>query len=319
MGAARIPLRGVIAAAVAVAALAVAGVAAAAGGGSLSLQVTPSALVPGGPGVLTATFTNTGSSTLTHAVLNVDLAGGTFTAAGSSPSCSATAGGATCDLGNVGKGGVVVTTIAFTAGSTGPWTFNATATWDAASTGKPKGAAGSKDTATASTTATVSIVPVGSTVLAVKTDCAPPDGTVSASTGSEGVDTTASTPPDGLDCTPITDGVVTNPQGGSDILFTKLPATPEPVHVTLTFADDNLPGSIDHEAGLKEYPNFPDLSTQVDVPNCDFSDDVPSIPEGSDSCVSTTNFSADDDDGEFSDVGSMDLLVQSNGNDPGYH
>lgn len=282
------------------------------------MTVTPSALAPGGPGVITATFTNTGKSTLTNVVLNVDLAGGTFVATGSSPSCSATASGATCTLGNVAKGGVVTTTIAFTAGSSGPWTFEGVATWNAASSGNPQGAAGAKDTTRATTTAE-SIVPTGSTLLAVNSGCAANGDSVDSSNGSEGISTEASTPPDNLSCTPITDGVVTDPNGGGDILFTKLPATPDPVHVTLTFADDFLPSSIDHPDPLMEYPSFPDLATQVQVPDCNFSDDVPSIPEGSDSCIISTNPAADDDDGELSDVGSMDLLVQSNGNDPGYH
>jgi len=314
-------LRILPAAAVTVAALAVSGVAAAGGGtGSLTMTVTPSALAPGGAGTITATFANTGKSTLTHVTVNVDLAGGTFSSAGSSASCSGTATGATCSLGNVGKGGSVASTIAFTAGSTGPWTFNGTATWDAASTGNPQGAAAGKDTTTASVTAQ-SIVPTNSQLLALATGCAASGDSVTATNGPEAISTQAGTPPAG-NCTPITDGVVTDPNGGTDILFTKLPATPSPVHVRLTFADDNLPhpGSEigDGPSQLTEYPNFPDLTTSVSVPFCNVESSTP-IPAGFDSCIVSVNPTDDNDDDGFSDVGTIDLLVQSNGHDPGYH
>jgi hypothetical protein len=305
-----------------VAALVFSGVAAAGGGsGTLSMTVTPSALAPGGPGVITATFTNTGKTTLTHVVLNVDLAGGTFSSTGSSASCSGTATGATCSLGNLAKGASVVSTIAFTnSSSSGPWTFNGTATWDAASVGNPQGNA-ANNKATASATAQ-SIVPTGSSLLVVNSGCAANGGSVAATNGDEGISATAGTPPDSLPCTPITDGVVTDPNGGSDILFVKLPATPNPVSVTLTFADDNLPhpGTEvgDGPANLTEYPNFPDLSTSVTVPFCNLESSTP-IPAGSDSCIVSVNPADDNDDDGFSDVGTIDLLVQSNGNDPGYH
>lgn len=303
---AKVAMRLLTTAGVAVVALAVTGVGSA-GGGMLSLQVLPAILAPAGSGVLAARFTNTAPAGIANVVIQVSLAGGTFLAAGSSPSCAATHSGAVCMLGNVDKGRVVVLAIAFTsvAGS-GPWTFTSAATWGR----------NGLDTTSAKAVANPLTPPGGTTVLAATSGCPGANGTVSASNGTEGLTATAGANPAGLPCTPILAGIATDPNGGSDQLFVKLPALQRPVRVVLTFGDNNLPFSTDHHEPLHEYPNYPSLGGgPVTVPFCNQSSRP--IPTGSDSCIVSVNPS-DPFDGD-ADAGTVTLWVLGNGSDPSFH
>lgn len=303
---AKVGMRLLTAAGAAAVALAVTAVGSA-GGGMLSLQVLPAVLAPAGSGVVVARFTNTAPNGITNVVIQVSLAGGTFVAAGSSASCAATESGAVCALGNVDKGHVVVSTIAFASVTgSGPWTFTSAATWGR----------NGLDTTTAHAVANPVMPPGGTTVLAATSGCPGLNGTVSASNGSEGLSATAGVNPAGLPCTPILAGVATDPNGGSDQLFVKLPALQQPVRVVLTFGDDNLPFSIEHHEPLHEYPNYPSLGGgPVVVPFC--SQSGPPIPTGSDSCIVSVNPS-DSFDGD-ADAGMVTLWVLGNGGDPSFH
>jgi hypothetical protein len=178
-----------VGAAAVVAALTVgASVASAGGGATLSLQAFPSPLLSGGSGAVLATFANTGNSTLTHVIVNVDLAGATFNAPSSSAACSATATGASCSLGNVKKGGSIASTIAFTNGPASPATFAGTATWDAASVGNPHGAAAGKDTTSGSVD--VDVLSLAGLAGAASI-CPPGGGSLGAMGNSYAIDVTA--------------------------------------------------------------------------------------------------------------------------------
>jgi hypothetical protein len=301
MGGAKLARRLLTASGVGVVALTAAG-GSMAGGGILNVQVLPNQLAPGGSGVVATTFTT--SAPLTNVVIRVSLAGGTFAAAGSSASCVATPSGASCSLGNVDRGRVVVSSIAFTSvAGAGPWTFTAGANWGR----------NGLDTTNAQATANPIVPPGGTTVLAETSGCPGAGGTVSVSNGAEGVDATAGANPAGLPCTPIVAGIATDPAGGSDQLFLKLPTLQQPVRVVLTFADDNLPFSADHHEPLHEYPNYPSLAGgPVSVPFCNQSG--PPIPAGSDSCIA----SIDPTDAD-ADAGTVTLLVLGNGVDPSFH
>ena len=81
----------VVAAAISAVVIAVtAGGAGAGGSATLNLQLFPSSLLPNGTGAALATFTNGGSSTVNHVVVNVTLPSGfRFDSADSSTYCSA--------------------------------------------------------------------------------------------------------------------------------------------------------------------------------------------------------------------------------------
>lgn len=273
----------------------------------LSMQVLPSVLAPGGSGVVVATFTNRAPNGIANVVVHVSLAGGTFVSAGSSESCAAAPSGAVCTLGNVDKGRAVSSTIAFTsvAGS-GPWAFTGTATW---------GRSG-LDTTSAQTTADPVTPPGRTTVLAESSGCPGAGGSVSADSGAEGVNAIAGADPAGLPCTPMLVGIATDPNGGTDQLFAKLPALQQPVQVVLTFANGDLPFSADHHEPLHEYPNYPSLvGGPVTVPFCNGSGSP--IPAGSDSCIVSVNPSDPFD--SDADTGTVTLWVLGHAGDPSFH
>lgn len=312
--------------AAAVAALAVgAGVATAGGGATLSLQVTPSSLIAGGPGFVFATFTNTGNSTLTHVVVNVDLGGATFNAIGSSPACTAAASGASCSLGNVKKGGVVVSTIAFTApGSGGSLTVQGKAAWDAASVGNPHGAAASKDTATASPV-TPNVVDV-SGLIGVSGGCVASGGSVTSGDIQLGINGNTS----GLPCAPIVAGT-TQLHDNCEVLFAKVP-NGQTATATLTFPDDCLPwppnqhgdsppDGADTAAGLTlfENPVFPNPGSSAIVPACTSNGSIPAPVSGysTDACV--VSVTASDVEDADADAGSIVLNIVGGPGDGSFH
>lgn len=286
-----------------VAALALPGVGAA-GGGMLSMQVLPNVLAPAGSGVVVATFTNGARNGLTNVVLHVSLAGGTFVSAGSSGSCAAAQSGAVCTLGNVDRGRVVTSTISFTSvAGAGPWTFTGTATWGR----------NGLDTTGSQAAADPVTPPSGTTVLGQSSGCPAAGGVVSASNGAEGVSATAGTNPAGLPCTPVLVGIATDPNGGNDQLFVKLPVLQQPVQVVLTFADGNLPYSTEDHEPLHEYPSYPSLAGgPVTVPFC--AQSGPPIPAGADACIVSVDPAAGDPD-----AGTVTLWVLGNGSDPSFH
>lgn len=315
-----------VGAAVAVAALVVgAGVASAGGGATLGLQVVPSSLIAGGPGFVFATFTNTGNSTLTHVIVNVDLGGASFNATGSPPACTAAGSGASCSLGDVKKGGVVVSTIAFTApGSGGPLTMNGKATWDAASVGNPQGAAASKDTATAASQ-TASVFDLGQALIGVQGSCVSSSGSVTSGDIVVGISGNTS----GLPCAPIVAGT-TQLHDNCEVLFAKVP-NGQTSTAKLTFPDDCLPwpanqhgdspGGADLVAGttLFENPVFPNTGPEVIVPACMSNGSIPPSASGysTDACVvSVTSTDTEDSD---ADEGFIMLNVVGGPGDGAFH
>ena len=232
------------AAAVGGAVLVVTAVADAGANATLTMQVLPGLLAPGGSGAVVATFTNNGPSTLTHVIVNVTLpAGATFDSTNSSASCTGPAPVISCSLGTLKKGTVIVSTIAFgSAPSTGPVTFGGKATWDAASVGNPQGAAGSKDTVSATAQADVISLPSG---FAGASSCHATGDTLFATANGQSTQVVAGVNDAGLPCTPILAGVAPNPSAGgpydSDVSFVKLPHLVHPATVVLTFPDETLP------------------------------------------------------------------------------
>lgn len=319
-------LRVAVACAAAAALVVGATVAQAAGGGTLTLQAFPATVVSGGTGALLATFQNTGTSTLTHVVVTVDIGGASF-AGGSSGNCSATATGGSCALGNVPSGGTVKETIAFTvAADATAVTFDGTATWNAASVGKPKGAPTSSQTTSAS--AGADVLSLGS-LAAANSSCDPGGGSLSATADNgQQIYVQAGDNTLGLSCTPIVAGI-----DGSNVLFTKLPPLNDVATVVLTFTDENLPWPVDafgtlapesrdDFAGstLYEYPSYPNTETTVSVPPCNADGSLPSSPgegQSTDSCVFQVAVSGDYD--EDADAGTITLHVQGSATgDPGY-
>ena len=300
------------------------GVAGAGASATFTLQALPGLLAPGGSGAVAATFTNNGPSTLTHVIVNVTLPGGaTFDPANSSAACAGQAPVISCQLGKIKKGTTIVSRIAFgSAPTTGPVAFDGTATWDAASVGKPHG---SKDTATATTQADVIALPAGFTGVS---SCHPTGDTLSATADGQSTQVVAGRNDSGLPCTPILAGVAPNAgEFKTDVSFVKLPHLVKPATVVLTFPDERLPWPIslnpppqrDTHAptDLNEFPSYPDTSTHVVVPVCLDHDTAPAIPPGSDSCIVSVDGSSDPD--RDYDAGTMTLLVQgSDAGDPGY-
>jgi hypothetical protein len=243
------------------AALAIGGAAArAAGGATLSLQVFPSALLSGGHAAILATFTNTSGSTFEPVIVSVRLAGGTFDAGGSSAFCRASDAGAACSLGEVAPGGVVTMTIAFTApsGDTGD-----TVTFDGAAIWKIKDTSHSRQSTTTSASAT--LISTGD-LAAFDSSCLPGGGMLAASAGGRTIAVTAGANTVGLTCTPIITGI-----DNSSTFFTKLPPLATPATVVLQFT-----GSLPVTYALHEFPNYPDTSTVVIVPDCNSDGSIPS-------------------------------------------
>ena len=234
------------AAAVGGAVLMVTAVADAGANATLTMQVLPGLLAPGGSGAVVATFTNNGPSTLTHVIVNVTLpAGATFDSTNSSASCTGPAPFVSCSLGMLKKGNVIVSTIAFgSAPSTGPVTFDGKATWDAASVGNPQGAAGSKDTVSATGQADVISLPSG---FAGTSSCHATGDTLFATANGQSTQVVAGVNDAGLPCTPILAGVTQGPGGDvvTDVSFVKLPHLVHPATVVLTFPDETLPWPTD--------------------------------------------------------------------------
>ena len=321
------------AAAVGGAVLVVTAVADAGANATLTMQVLPGLLAPGGSGAVVATFTNNGPSTLTHVIVNVTLpAGATFDSTNSSASCTGPAPVISCLQGTLKKGAVIVSTIAFdSAPSTGPVTFGGKATWDAASVGKPQGAAGSKETVSAAAQADVISLPSG---FAGASSCHATGDTLFATANGQSTQVVAGVNDAGLPCTPILAGVAPNPSAGgpydSDVSFVKLPHLVHPATVVLTFPDETLPWPAGLGAPpegrdpfapiqLIEYPNYPNLIVHSLVPVCDNLNTTPTIPSGPniDSCIKSGDGSQDPDND--SDAGTLTLLVQGSGTgDPGY-
>jgi hypothetical protein len=305
-----------------------AGAARAGGSATLTLAVYPGTLAPGGSGALAATFTNNGPSTLTHVIVNVVLPSpASFDAADSSPVCGGSGQTVSCSLGDLQKGVTIVSTVAFTgAPSSGPVSFSAAATWDAASVGNPKGAAASKST----TSYTLSNVAVLDTTGGfVSSSCTAHGGSLSAANGGYATDVSAGDNTLGLTCTPIMTGI-----DGSDRPFVKLPPLKTPATVVLTFPDERLPwpsgdsnypvpNSRDLAAPteLIEYPAYPSLNGAENVPWCDAAASSPPGPVSSDSCIvsiqSTDEGESQDND---ADRGTVTLRVQGSATgDPGYN
>jgi hypothetical protein len=326
-----------VGAAAVVAALAVGvSVASAAGGATLSLQVIPSSLISGGPGFVFAKFTNTGNSTLTHVIVNVDLGSATLDASGTDAACTGSGSTVSCSLGNVKKGGVVVSTIAFTApGDSDSVTVGGTATWDAASVGNPKGAAGSKDTATA-VSVTANVVDLSGVLHGpVASGCFASDGSVSS--GNINVSVSGNT--SGLPCAPVVAGATTRTStngecgSGAELLFAKV-STGQTAQVTLNFVDGCLPWPDNNDGSytgpppgygdaenagqpLLENPIFPNPGGDVTVPWCGQSAPTSGGPYSTDACIVSVN-SVADPDGD-NDAGTIVLSVTGGPGDGGFH
>lgn len=334
---------GLAGAAAVVAALAVgAGVARADHTGTLSLQVIPSSLISGGPGWVFATFQNTGHSTLNNVIVNVDLGGATLDASGTDAACIAAGSGVSCSLGTVRAGGVVVSTIAFTApGSAGPLTIGGTATWDAKTNGNPGNS--SNHTSTDSATATVSDISatLGESLIGTPVGRCVTPGESPVSSG--GIDVTGNSTPAGLPCQPLVVGTTTLSDGPPKeqgqpacvALFAKVPGGTT-ASAKLTFTDgclpwpdsqdtNGVPSDFDANAGYFLYENvsFPTADTEVIVPPCNSDGSVPtsgsydSHTASTDACVVsvTANDTVDSD----SDAGSILLNLKGSAGDGGFH
>jgi hypothetical protein len=348
----------VVAAAVSAVAIAVtAGGAGAAGNATLNLQVFPSTILTGGAGAILATFQNNGPSTDNHAVVTVDLNGATFDQANSSAGCTPTSAtpsgtGASCLLvggGSISAGSTVFTTIAFTNGpstaqqapclpnppfSAPCTTFGSTVTWNSKTTGKPGSSPGNQTFTLGGSGGTADLLSAGS-LLDSGSTCG--GGSAHANNNGNGINVSAGSNTAHLTCTPITVGI-----DQSGILFTKMPTLTAPANVTLTFPDEQLPwpsyenppaasnlceknGKRDPCAPtqLIEYPNYPDTSTQVQVPACSTGPHGPTLPVNppagfsTDACI--VSITSTDADGDF-DAGTITLLAQgSNTGDSGFH
>ena len=84
--------------------------------------------------------------------------------------------------------------------------------------------------------------------------------------------------------------------------------------IDLTFPDEQLPGSGDHPGPLKEWPNYPDTSTDVLVPTCGAGG---AIPVGSDACIVSVDTSLDPD-GD-ADAGTITVHAIGTAGDGGFH
>jgi hypothetical protein len=260
-----------------------------------TLTVGPAFVDASGYGVVQATFTDTGNSTLTHVVVSFDLGAGTIDSGSSSAGCS----GTTCSLGKIAKGDVVNLTVVFT-GFTGS-SITGTATWDAGTTSKGKG--GSKDSSSDTVTPTM--------VNALTFGC------TSTSSGGQGISV------DGGGCNSI-EGI---DNGGH--YFVKGIDNGQTATVTLTFGDGNLPFSGEDNTlevapqYLDEYPNYPgSLSPELAVDACDGYDGPLAVQTdpghivSTDSCISDITISDTVD--EDNDAGTITLDVTGTPGDPGY-
>ena len=325
MGGKRLWIRLAVVAAVAAAALEAAGSAAALGApGTFTMTLLPGSLLPGGTAVVQATFTNTGTTadsavTLTFTFpfnVSVPLANGCVSVPGSPTRVA-------CIVGQVGAGQAASRAFKFTVPSntTGSVTVSGLAAFLSAS--PPRGGV-----LAATATANAFTIANGSTTLAVASGCVGSGGTVTATSGNQQqwenssaqTQVTAGSPGN-LPCTPIVAGVATDPSTGGADFIVKVPNGSQ-VTATLNFPDEFLPFSEDNgRQGLFEYPNYPDVSTQVAVPFCN-SDDNPTgwpgtNPVSTDSCIQslTANDTTDGD----ADEGTVVLKVTGTANDPGYH
>lgn len=355
----RLSLRhAVVGVAAIVAALAVgASVASAGQSAMLSLQVIPSTLVSGGPGWVSWTFTNTGTTPLNDVILTFGIGtsalGGTFVSSGPStgpvvPDCTGNGSDVSCSLGTVPAGGVVQSMIAYTAptncSSSGPCTFSVSgsATWDALTNGHPS----NSSTHTSVFAQTVNVVDsytFPSTNLSVPLD----SSNVSFGCGEEPVSFGNSTDPNinvepngntsGLPCSPIIAGTTTAPNG-CGLLFEKL-ASGQTATVTLTFPDECLPWPNNNDgtysgprkaenAGqpLLENPNFPNPGPEWSVPWCDENGLIPSFstPDPStgldystDACISS--ITATDTAPPDADEGMIQLYVVGSDGDSSFN
>jgi hypothetical protein len=329
------------AAASAIAIAVTAGGAVAGGSATLTLQLFPSSLLPGGAGAALVTFKNNGPSTLNHVVVTVTLpAGFTFDAAHSSAYCKAKAQVVTCPLvggGSILLGASVFTTIAFTAPNAGTnLPFKSSATWNSQTNGKPNGSPGNQPFTIKSPDANASVISAGSLVGSASS-CKSGGDSLDASDQENGqsIAVTAGANSVGLTCTPITTGI-----DNASIFFAKLPPLTTPATVVLTFADGNLPFATETDEDspappmyLDEYPNYPSLAGEVSVPACEDYVQSPNGPESiptdpalsnsSDACISRVDpaddSSADDGEPDF-DQGTITLEVQgSTTGDGGFH
>ena len=271
--------------------------------GSLTLQILPGLLAPGGSGAVVATFTNNGSHALQNVTLKIALPPGTvFDATNSSPMC-ADVESANCGLGIVGPGASVVVLVGFdTVPVGGPITVTGIATW-----GRHV-PAGPGDATSVTARADVFALPPGFEAVS---DCHVGGDTLEAdSAGGQGTQVKAGANAAGLPCTPILAGVAPSPvpsEFSTDVSFVKLPALREPATVVLTFPRGHVPGSSDSPGPLQEFPAYPDTSTIVPVPLCQGQPPT-FIPAGSDSCIAARDVPH----------GTITLRVRGRGSDPGY-
>ena len=284
---------------------------------TLTMQVLPGLLAPGGSGAVVATFINNGPSARTHVTVNVMLPpDATFDSTNSSTSCTGPAPVISCSLGTIKERSAIAATVAFgSAPATGPVTFGGTATWGA----------GSNDRVSTTAQADVISLPSG---FAAASSCHPTGDTLAAKADGQETHVQASLNAAGLPCTPILVGVGPNPGSHTTaVSFVKLPLLQQPALVALTFPEEWLPwpSTLNPPAGrdpgapaqLIEYPNYPDTTTSVVVPVCLNHATYPTIPSGSDSCIVSVDASSDRD-GDY-DAGRLTLLVQGNASgDPGY-
>ena len=316
-----------------------AGAAAAAGNPpTFTVSVLPSSLTVGKSGVVQGTFTNNGTAVSGVAfTFTFPFAVSVPAANGCASILPKTVG---CIVGLVGSGEKASKAFQFTvpAASNLPAlpdsiAVNGVAGW--LSPAPPRaGLAKTNGTATIYPAGSTAVVPLptvgGFEALSGASDCVGQAGNVDGTftgtfegvSGVEGPVVTAGPNSVGLPCTPIVAGVVQD-SAGNDQLVAKLPLGTTAT-VTLYFGDEQLPwpsglppwsGSRDTDAPqhLYEYPNYPDLTGQVEVPVC--TNGV--IPSGHDACiVSVTSTDTGDND---NDAGYMVLNVVGSAGDGAFH
>ena len=287
---------------------------------TFTLDVQPGALTAGNSAALVATFTNK----------DVGVSGVGFTITFPFPVSVPRGDGCAslprfpntvlCVIGLVGAGQSATKSFQFLVPSTvtGPVTVKGTAGF--LSPRPPRVGlipASWTGTSSAPGTAQAFTPPGGQTVQQETSGCLGQGDTLSTSVGGFVEDTSAGTEvtagaTTGGPCAPIVTGVATTGDNTA-ILFFKASAGQD-LTIDLTFPDEQLPGSGDHPGPLKEWPNYPDTSTDVIVPTCGAGG---AIPNGSDACIVSVDTSLDPDGDD--DAGTITVHAIGTAGDGGFH
>jgi hypothetical protein len=311
------------AAAISAAALVAAGVGTAGTSAALTIQVVPGSLSAEQTGLALASLTNNGPSTLTHVLVRVDFPSAvTVTAPAGCTPASGPVGSVTCSLGKLKAGTSATRAVSFGVPSgAASLQLSASATWDSESVGHGSSFAhGRRDNGKSQLTATSSPVTVFAAGDSTHVGTCATSGSFDAELNGQGTElpsVPATAGSLGLPCTPLALGVEPQPASfpsgfKTEIAVVDLPQLQQPATVLLSFPDENLPGSVDNLYPLREFPNWPDTSVIVTVPQCQGG----AIPSGFDSCIASVTPNDPDED---ADAGTIALLVQGSGlGDPRY-